>query len=141
MKNLFVLLLGATLLSCQKEDLVESGDHPQTWQLVKMTGSLPVSVRTGAELPWQETYTFQADSTFAKRRQNGDQVTEASGKYTIQKLADGSQVKLTYVTRNSLINSCTPDSKETLILRTEDNTLVSSSEACDGPRLEYREVK
>jgi hypothetical protein len=142
MKTIFAyLLLLTTIFSCQKEEMTEVEPYPQTWQLVKLTGQIPNFVRTGADLPWQETYVFNADSTFKKTRQQGDQVTEASGTFTLQDFSDGQYVVLTYNTASNIIGTCTPtELKETLVLETDD-TLVSTWQACDGPGLEYKKVK
>jgi hypothetical protein len=42
-KALLFSLVLCTLVACQKEDLVEApaAPYPQTWQLVKLTGSIP----------------------------------------------------------------------------------------------------
>jgi hypothetical protein len=142
MKNILVFfLLLATLVSCQKEEMAAVEPYPQTWQLVKLTGEMPSYVKTGTDLPWQETYVFRADSTFTKTRRQGDQATEASGTFALQDFSDGQYVVLTYDTMSSIIGSCTTvELKENLALKADD-TLVSTWRACDGPGLEYKKVK
>ena len=144
MKNLFVpFLFLVTLVSCQKEDSEEFqiGAYPQTWQLVKSTSSWTNTVLTGTELPYQEKYVFQADSTFTKTRQKGNQTTEASGTFSVRPY-NGRQFNiLTYNAANDLIGSCYSRSlREDLALIAND-TLRNTWEACDGPRLEYKRVK
>jgi len=144
MKNVLVLFLSLTsLVSCQKEDSAELqvGAYPQTWELVKSTSSWTNTVRTGADLPYQEKYVFQADSTFTKIRQKGDQTTEASGTFSVRPFSDGPYATLTYAEASTLIGSCTSISlKEHLALKSND-TIRNTWEACDGPRLEYKRVK
>ncbi|WP_375436394.1 hypothetical protein [uncultured Hymenobacter sp.] len=144
MKNARLLFLFlAPLVSCQKEDLVEAPatPYPQAWQLVKLTGQIPNYIKTGADLPWQETYVFQADSTFTKTRQQGQQIAEARGTFSVRNFSDGQYTILTYAAANSLIGSCTTQAlQETLVFRAND-TLVSTWQACDGPGLEYKKVK
>jgi len=139
---LFSLVL-ATLGSCKKEDLVEApaAAYPQTWQLVKLTGQIPGYSQTGAELPWQETYVFQADSTFSKTRQQGNSVVEARGTFSVRDFLNGQYAILTYAAANSIIGSCTANTrKETLSIKADD-TLLSTWMNCDGPGLEYKKVK
>ena len=144
MKKLLLLCpVLATLVSCQKEDFVkaEAAPYPQTWQLVKMTGQLPGSTKTGADMFWQETYVFQADDTFAKKRQQGNQVVEARGTFSVKHFSDGPYAVLAYAAANPIIGSCTPTTwTETLAIKADD-TLVSTWRACDGPGLEYQKVK
>ncbi|UOG72884.1 hypothetical protein MTX78_12170 [Hymenobacter tibetensis] len=143
MKKVLLLSLSlASLVSCQKEDSAEFkvGAYPQTWQLVKSTSSWTNTVVTGANLPYQEKYVFQADSTFTKTRQEGDQTTEASGTFSVRTFSDGQYATLTYPEASNLIGSCTTISlKEHLALKSND-TIRNTWEACDGPRLEYKRV-
>lgn len=148
MKNLRVLFLLLTpLFSCQKDDdLVVAPPAPQTWVLVKATGHSPSVTLVGADLTWQETYVFLADSTFRKRRQEGPQLDEASGTYSVRADPQGrflQVLKLTYTAGISpsnyylVLNNCTSQPTETLG-QVDKTTLISSSEACDGLRLEYK---
>ena len=147
MKNLLLLSLSLlSLAACQKEELVEVEaeaevtSYPQTWHLVQMTGNFPVFIKTGADLPWQETYTFQPDSTFTKTRQQGTQRREASGTFSVRKDATGRALTLTYPTDSDLLTNCSATPQESLLLK-ENTVLIGSSEACDGPRLEYKKSK
>jgi hypothetical protein len=144
---LFSLVLAAAV-ACQHEEPSPeakanpgpAADYPQTWQLVQLTGSIPGYVKTGADLPWQETYVFHADSTFLKTRRQGSQRVEARGTFSLQRFPDGRYAVLTYAAASSIIGSCTASRlKETLALKS-DNTLVSTWQACDGPGLEYKKV-
>lgn len=138
---LFPLLL-ATLGSCQKEEIVEARTtaYPQTWQLVKLTSSWTNTVQTGTALPWQEQYVFQADSTFIKTRQQGGQLLDAHGTFSVRTSASGPYTILTYNAANNLIGSCTTRQLQEHLFFKANDTLVNTWEACDGPRLEYQQV-
>lgn len=143
MKNpLLLSLLLATLSACQKEDVPETQTtaYPQTWQLVKMTSSWTNTVQTGTALSWQETYVFQADSSFTKTRQQNGQVVDAQGTFSVRTSATGQHIILTYTAANSLIGSCTARALQEYLLVKHNDTLVNTWEACDGPRLEYEKV-
>lgn len=120
--------------------MVPSTAYPQTWQLVKSTSSWTNTVRTGAALLWQETYVFQADSTFIKTRQQEGKRAVAHGTFSVRTSASGPYTILTYNAANDLMGTCTPtELKEYLFFKPND-VLVNSWEACDGPRLEYQQV-
>ena len=143
MKNLLApVLVLLSLSACQKEDLVEAegSAFPQTWQLVKMTGNFPDFTKTGADLPWQETYVFRSDSTFTKTRQKGAQLEEARGTFLVRDNAPGTSLVLTYPTDTNFLNNCSAVPQESLLFQ-GDEVLIGSSEACDGPRSEYKKSK
>jgi len=143
MKKLLVSFLFLLSLSaCQKEELLEAegSTSPQTWQLVQMSGNFPVFTKTGADLPWQETYVFRSDSTFTKTRKKGDQLAEASGTFSARNNAEGHGLTLTYPVDSELLNNCSAAPTEYLLLQASD-VLIGSSAACDGPRLEYKKSK
>ncbi|MCB2377155.1 hypothetical protein LGH70_06150 [Hymenobacter sp. BT635] len=140
--TLLFCLLSATLGSCQKEEMLaaQTSAYPQTWQLVKSTSSWTNTVQTGAALPWQETYVFQADSTFTKTRNQNGESMNARGTFSVRTSASGQYSILTYTAASNLLGTCTPTQfKEYLVVKQAD-TLVNTWEACDGPRLEYKRV-
>lgn len=147
MKNVLVLFLSLTsLVACKKEEDSEDfkvGAYPQTWQLVKSTSSWTNEVKTGKDLPYQEKYTFQADSTFTKIRQQGDQTTEASGTFSVRNQANriGQYAILTYPEASGIINFCSRGSLREGFDLTSNDTIRGGCEAFDGPRLEYKRVK
>jgi hypothetical protein len=145
MKNLLILPISLLLLAaCQKEKVekleTDGTTYPQTWQLVQMSGNFPPVTKTGADLPWQETYVVQADSTFTKTRQQGTQRKEASGTFSIRNGATGLALILTYPADNDILTNCSAAPKEGLLLQ-ENGILMGSAAACDGPRLEYKRSK
>lgn len=142
MKNVLLSsLLFATLGACQKEEMASApAAYPQTWQLVKSTSSWTNTVQTGTALPWQETYVFQADSTFTKTRNKQGEITDARGTFSVRTSASGQYTVLTYQAASNILGTCTPTQlKEYLVVKPTD-TLVNTWEACDGPRLEYQKV-
>jgi hypothetical protein len=143
MKNLLApVLVLLSLSACQKEDLVEAegNAYPQTWQLVQMTGNVPGFTKTGADLPWQETYVFRSDSTFTKTRQKDNQRLEASGTFSVRDNAPGTSLALIYPVDSDLLNNCSAAPQEFLLFQGNE-VLIGSSQACDGPRFEYKKSK
>ncbi|QKG59271.1 hypothetical protein GKZ68_21570 (plasmid) [Hymenobacter sp. BRD128] len=141
-KALLLSLCLAPVIACQKEGPTPApaAPYPQTWQLVKLTGQVPGYVRTGADLPWQETYVFRADSTFTKTRQQGPTVAAAGGTFLLQTLSDGQYAFLTYSVANGLVGACTANARQETLVIKADGTLVNTWQACDGPGLEYQRV-
>ena len=142
-KALLFSLLLAALGACQKQGpvTVAAAPYPQTWQLVQFTGQTPGYPLTGADLPWQETYVFQADGTFRKTRQQSDQRVEARGTFSVQDLPDGRYAVLAYAAASPIIGSCTASALIETLAFQADETLVSTWQACDGPGLAYKKVK
>ncbi|MBF9239280.1 hypothetical protein I2I05_17950 [Hymenobacter sp. BT683] len=140
---LFFLGLAAAV-ACRKAspapEAAPAAAYPQTWQLVEMTGQLVGSRRTGADLPWQETYVFRADGTFLKTRRHGAQRTEARGTFAVQDLPDGRYAVLVYAAASPLIGSCTATALTETLAFQADGTLASTWQACDGPGLAYQHV-
>jgi len=137
MRNLILIaLLICTFYSCKKDD----EKYPQKWQLTTMSGQLANVFVKGTALPWQEYYLLNADGTFIKSREQNGVLTEVSGKYSFEVLSNDKYLMLTYETTNSIIGNGTSDLKEVLVVQA-DNTLFSSTAACDGPSLTYEKVE
>lgn len=129
-------------VSCSKKteatdpiDLV-TGNFPQKWVLVKMTGNTANSETTGQDMEWQENYLLRADGSFTKTRITGDETITAEGTY--EQKTEGGEEKLIFIFNEDspIIGTCTGDNKETFSLNSEDQ-LQSSWFACDGPGLFY----
>jgi len=141
MKNLMLIsLLICTLSSCTKDEKFDSKQYPQKWQLIKMTGQIPNSETTGADMEWQESYLLNSDGTFTKSRERSGILTEVSGTFVFKDLSDGKFLELTYETDNDIIGSCYADHTESLWLKSESK-LMGTWSYCDGPGLEYERVK
>ena len=137
MKAMMYLLVAALLFSCIDDvDNVEE-QYPQQWQLVRMTGSLNGSEKSGRYLDWQEFYLFKADGTFLKSRVQDGIRTSVTGTFVREDTEDEHLLILTFDEASEIIGSCDPELKESLILLSS-SLLISSWPACDGPGLEYR---
>lgn len=146
MKQLFYLLIVTyfSVLSCSKNnDILEMDNfsvdnYPQTWRLVKMTGSTTGSQWHGLDMHWQENYVFISDSTFIKTRVSDGQRQSVSGFYTYD--SNSQNLLLNYEQANPLIGTCGSAFKETLYFAQNGETLLSNWWACDGPGLFYERI-
>lgn len=141
MKNLlFISVLIYTLFSCTKDDGFDIEQYPQKWQLVKMTGQMPNSETTGADMEWQEFYLLNSDGSFTKSRERSDLLTEVSGAFTFKDSSEGKFLMLSYESDNTIIGNCSSKPFESLWLKSE-NKMMGTWLICDGPGLEYKRVK
>jgi hypothetical protein len=145
----FTFLLGM-LLSCSKDSdqvpdksclgeiKLEALKFPQTWTLIKVTGSMINSETTGTNMPWQESIALKSDGTFTKSRNQNNQITEASGTYAFMLAGSENSVELTlsYQTTSSLIGSCYGSLVEKYY-QPSICKLLGTWSYCDGPGLEY----
>lgn len=130
-------------MSCsntEEENIPTLDANSQKWELVKMTGSFAGSETTGADMEWQEYYIFNSDATFIKSRNWDGEVKEASGSYTTETLNEQKYLELTYSKGEGLVASCTSNKKEQLYF-VKGDILRGSWAACDGPVLEYKQLK
>ncbi len=141
----YILISFFLLASCSKsKETLQSEDfsitsYPQTWNLVKMTGSLEGSESTGEEMAWQENYFFKTDGSFLKTRITEGESESASGTYSFD---ESIQIFiLNYNETSAIIGSCGSNMKESLTFNAESNTLQSNWWACDGPGLFYEKAK
>jgi len=111
----------------------------QTWKLVQMTAGMVNSQTTGADMDWQESYTFKPDGTFLKTRETNGTTQTASGLYVIENLTDGTYVKLTFQSGTEIIGNCTGNDEEQLYVPSNDK-LQGTWLACDGPGLTYEQI-
>ncbi|NER17061.1 hypothetical protein [Spongiivirga citrea] len=141
MKNYLVLLFGLLILcSCNDNDTLLNEELPQTWQLVRMTGSIANSETTGSDMAWQETIVFKINRKFVKTRVRDGATTSASGTFTPADPESGNIVVLTYNESNTLRASCSGDLTEHLGATEDGTTLYGTWNACDGPGLEYKRI-
>ena len=154
--SLLLFLLVFTLTSCNTdsdenstEDLVvlEMNDIYGEWKLVLMSGSIPNSETTDDQMEWQESYNFKSDGTFTKIRESNGSVTKAAGTFTIDEYSNTRvdeltdfYINLAFTSGKEIVSSCNSQQNiEHLFFR--NNRMVSSSNACDGPGLEYEKYK
>lgn len=149
MKHLIYLMaFTVSLFSCGGNDGEElsststSEGFPQKWVLVKMTNSFAGDPpATGEDMHWQEYYILNMDGTFLKHRQQGDEVVEAEGSYTIFTQTDGKYIELKYASETDLISSCTPQGGTDVLFVISENEVKGTWEACDGPGLFYKRAE
>lgn len=140
MKKLIALvILSISFHSCIKEQEGNGSkeDIYGKWNLVSMFGSRPNSVTTGEAMSWQESYTFDKDSTFTKTRVDNAKSTTVSGTFSFKKETDGEYLILTHTKKTELIGSCMGNLQE-IFYFSDKNTLSSTWKNCDGPGLEYK---
>lgn len=137
-----IVLLSFLILSvsCNENNTTENQEFPQTWQLVKMTGSLVDSEVTGDDMEWQETIGLNDRGEFLKSRITDGVAIEASGTFTLKTEGDETFYVLKYENDSPLIANCTGDFTEYLAIRDKATLLVGTWNACDGPGLEYRKT-
>lgn len=141
----FIFILNSCTDNELPTDDVSQKTIIQQWKLYKMTGSYQGSETTGNEMAWQETYEFNADSTFSKTRVQNNETITASGTFTVSSeysdiyQESKSGIILTYNEPNSIVASCNPDVTEYLAFNSKEDILYNSWWwACDGPGLFYQ---
>lgn len=148
MKNPFYFLLVSlfVLISCSNDnDATESkslllkNDYPQTWKLIKMTGSYKGSETVGEEMEWKENYVFMSDGTFVKTRIAEGESQSASGTYDYDET--NQNFLLEYEKMSNLVGTCDSEAKEYLYFDKDGKILLSNWWACDGPGLFYERIK
>ena len=147
MKYIFHLVLASFLVlsSCSKDNdtLVNkdftSNDFPQTWKLIKMTGSVQGFESEGEDMDWQENYLFRSDGTFLKTRITEGESESASGSFIFD--SQNQNFLLSYNQVNNITGSCSSDAKEHLYFPQNSLILLSNWWACDGPGLFYERIK
>ena len=139
-KQILILLAIVFLNSCKNnDDFNLQTEVVGNWQLIQMTGNIPNSATTGAEMEWQETYQFFIDGTFLKTRNRDGVIKEVSGTYNLNNNTSETLLELNFTSESEIIGSCTSNIKETLKLQSE-TIFLSSWNACDGPGLKYEKV-
>ncbi|UOB18145.1 hypothetical protein [Abyssalbus ytuae] len=134
-----ILFLPFFVKSCSDTTSDEKDLSAQKWELVKMTGSMANSEKSGEEMEWQEYYLLNEDQTFEKYRERNNNTKQASGTYKYTTAGEEKYLVLTYTKGLDLIGNCTGDNKEQLLVQS-DQSLSGTWNACDGPGLEYKKV-
>jgi hypothetical protein len=138
-KAVLLLLLIPMLVGCTNDGF-DTDSYPQKWQLVKMSGQVPNSEQTGADMAWQEYYIFQNNGSFLKQRVQDGVQYNASGSYTLKTTAEGQFFELIHTADSEIVGSCYGNQNESLWLQS-NKQLVGIWQACDGPGLEYRRTQ
>lgn len=142
MKYVIAIVL-AILQSCSGDDTAttaEKQNDQEKWQLVRMWGQIPNSETTGDDMYWQESYVLHTDSTFIKNRIQNGVTVKAKGTYQFTETTEGIYLLLTHDIKNNLIGNCLGNSLVETMWLTDEDTMISSWQACDGPGLEYQKV-
>ncbi|WP_299434018.1 hypothetical protein [uncultured Maribacter sp.] len=140
---LHCVLLMVLATSCSSKDDVKEPTldvNSEKWELVKMISSGKGIETTGQDMEWQEYYIFNSNATFIKSRVQDGQTIEASGKYVKDSLGGEEFLELKYINGVELIANCTGTKVELLYYK-KGGVLRGVWSACDGPELEYEQLK
>jgi len=147
MNNRIILLffliasVSCTYNNVQLEKKGINPTEPEKWQLVQMSGNIAnVPPVTGSDMEWQEWYVLYPDDTFIKTRVRNNATTSADGSYSLVTLSGEQFLELTYPSGNELIGNCSAETKELLVIKSDDE-LASTWQMCDGPGLIYKKEK
>ncbi len=138
---LMAFLVIGFLFSCNKKDdpQIET-ELVGNWKLVEMTGSVPNSETTGADMEWQESYQLNEDGTFLKSRNRDGVITESSGTYQEVNSLNERLLELIFNEESEILGTCYSDVlKENMVFQS-DNIFSSTWQACDGPGLKYQKA-
>jgi len=141
----FLLIFAFLMASCSKSNNTLTSEdlsiniYPQTWKLVKMTGSLEGSESAGDDMDWQENYVFKSDGSFLKTRITEEEIESASGNYSFDESTQN--FILNYEQASVIIGNCGSNTEESLYFNKESKILQSNWWACDGPGLFYEREK
>jgi len=137
---LFILLIFGMFISCSNDEIIQSPDNFEIWQLTKMTWSFEGSETFGANMEWQETYKLSENGSFTKIRLVDEEPIEKTGVYFYKIINEQNTIEFVYDEDNNIIGNCTGDLKEVLLITDNGSKLVSTWQACDGPGLEYGQI-
>src|SRR3954463_15780903 len=97
MKNLsLMLLIAGIIFSCSSNEPSNNVVSFRKLQLIETSGEFPSSTTTGLNMPWQEFYLLNADSTFTKTRTRNGDVQSPDGKYHYQNIDGAKYLKFVY---------------------------------------------
>lgn len=137
-KKLILFVCVFLFVSCNENEPVPF-DILGEWKLIQMSGSIPNSQTTGADMEYQETYVFNSNGTFEKTRDTKGVIKKAYGVYKAYITPNEKVLELTYSLESSIIGSCTSNLKEVMNI-TSNSSFSSIWQACDGPGLDYKKI-
>lgn len=138
------MLLVSIFLSCREDNDTPELDVFGEWELVKGKGSYEGegAVQEVPDLSSAESYVFNPDNSFSKRRGQGQNQLVAKGTYSIATV-EGEDSKsylhslsLRYVSGDQIIGDCAGKHLEGLFINRQEE-LVNTYGLCDGPTLWY----
>lgn len=144
-KQILLLAMIGILFSCNKNDDDDTNLKTEiigNWKVTEMTGNIANAKPTiGSEMPWQESYQFNANSTFEKSRELNGVTTKASGTYKLTNDANIISLELSFDKESEIVGSCSSKTKEYMSFQSEKLILSNNSwSACDGPGLKYEKT-
>lgn len=148
MKNyayIIVILIGFSSCSSNKEEKVEPVDlsldgFPMEYVLTEFSTMMVDSQVTGDDLPYREKYVFRENLSFTKTRTENGQSLQAEGNYFKVNINDEEYYKLSYNTAHELVESCSSNDSEHLIIDSPEK-IRGTANACDYPSKTYERVK
>ena len=147
MKKLAAILVLTFIYSCAWENTNWTDpEYLGKWELVKTSGNMRNSEKTGTDMEFQETYQLKKDGSFIKTRIAPNRTTEVEGTFSIEEeesTVPGESwrtvIKMEHEKKNSIIATCGSSLTEYLYFTTDDR-MVSTWNACDGMGLEYKKA-
>jgi len=137
---------GLLVMACTEDNVPTTFDIEGNWAISKVVVGWGQPDRSGAEIPFTDTYTFEADGTFTRKSVDGEIERAASGVYVVSAREENDpsshlfRVNLTYQTGADLASNCYSVSDEAsreILVVLEDHSLVTTWQACDGPAYYY----
>lgn len=132
-----ILPILVLLLGCSNDDTPSfESQFLGEWKLVEMRGSASPEPVTGADMDWQESYTFKADGSVLKQRERDGLNSTTNGVYE-RFIGNGMfpAIKIMYSVDNEIIGSCYD--KEEYVYLESATQMRGEWEQCDGPGLIY----
>ncbi|UJH92307.1 hypothetical protein LZ575_07170 [Antarcticibacterium sp. 1MA-6-2] len=142
---IIAILIGFSSCSSGKEEKLEPVDfsidqYPMEFVLTEFSTMMVDSQVTGEDLPYREKYIFREDLTFTKSRTENGETLQLEGEYSRVSMSDENYFKLNYDLTNDLIESCSSDDTEHLIIDSPMK-IRGTANACDYPTKTYERVK
>lgn len=103
------------------------------WHMTGMISGWVLSKTPASQLDYNEYYDFKANGTFLKNRSTVKE--NATGKYIIRKLTDGTYMELIFDNKNSELHECLSENE--WLKLDDDGKLNTGSLPCDGLGYQY----
>jgi hypothetical protein len=142
MKKLFILLIASQMvLSCSNDDSPEpitidfAAELPSFYMF---TGYESEAKTSPIALPYEESYTFNADGTLTKTRTDVNNTTKVSGVFSVVTVDGFQNINIT-LENDDITTSCVSSPQENLIVN-RNQTVVNRTSPCDGPDFRYTRI-
>lgn len=137
---LIVMIFSLVSCSSDNDDNKPTESYHGKWILTRMGSSNPAANSIDI-LEWEESYTFNSNKTFSKKRKKDGKITTISGSYSVVETTEQTQFELVYTKESDIISSCTSKTKENLYIINNIGNLYGTWSICDGPMLVYEKKK